>query len=641
MPNLGDLVVRITGDISQFNASISEAEKRFSDTAGSIMKLGKNLTTYATLPILALGTASVKAAADIEMTQAAFETMLGNAEDAKNMIEDLRKMASKTPFQLSDLADASKILLQFGIESEKILPTLQQLGDVSLGNKEKLNSMAIAFGQIQSSGRLMGQDLLQLINAGFNPLKIISEKTGRSMKDLKKDMEAGAISSQMVADAFKTATSEGGQFFNGMEKASKTFAGQMSTLADDVTALGQSIGEILLPTLKDIVKFLSGVVQSFSMMSEENKRLVIQVGLLVAAIGPCIGVVLQLKKAFDFLLTHPVIAVIGGIAAGITAISIAANEAQENQKNLNAALLGTANYQITADAIAQVNKQLETLAEKRRIISGQGRETTDIDALIAKVKEERSILVNRLYSLKSNTDGQKALAAAIASTSANIEIVVPKIKQTGDAWKGITGHLTSVIEYTNWLNGYIEKNAETMVNWASVAESAMAIGQQAFGDVFSMMGQALVDNSLGWESWAKIAIKAVANIIKALGQQLTIMAIASFPDPVKMLAYGAGAVAAYVASGIVEGYANSFAKGTQFAPGGLSLVHKDELVQLPEGAQVFTKYQSDSMLANPTVGNPTNEMTHLVVQIDSRPILEKIFPATRNKTVLISGGAVV
>ena len=79
--------------------------------------------------------------------------------------------------------------------------------------KNKLSSLTLAFSQVQSTGRLMGQDLLQMIGQGFNPLQIISEKTGRSMADLKKDMENGAISADMVTEAFKIATSEGGRFF--------------------------------------------------------------------------------------------------------------------------------------------------------------------------------------------------------------------------------------------------------------------------------------------------------------------------------------------------------------------------------------------------------------------------------------------
>jgi tape measure domain-containing protein len=103
-----------------------------------------------------------------------------------------------------------------------------------LGNKEKLSGLSLAFAQVQSTGKLMGQDLLQMINQGFNPLNIISQKTGKSIGVLKEEMADGKITAQMVADAFETATKEGGLFYKGMERGSKTLSGTFSTLMDNV-----------------------------------------------------------------------------------------------------------------------------------------------------------------------------------------------------------------------------------------------------------------------------------------------------------------------------------------------------------------------------------------------------------------------
>jgi len=228
--SLGDLVVRIVGDITDFNKKIGEAEKKFNDATNNFSKIGKSLTTFVTLPILGIGAAAVKSAADMEMQQAAFETMLGSAAAAKDMLAQLVDLAAKTPLRLTDLSDGTKTLLAFGVSADKIVPTLKMLGDVALGDAERLKRLTLAFAQTQSAGRLMGQDLLQMVNAGFNPLQVIAEKTGKDMLTLRKEMEAGAISSEMVAAAFQSATSEGGKFFQGMERGSKTLAGQFSTL---------------------------------------------------------------------------------------------------------------------------------------------------------------------------------------------------------------------------------------------------------------------------------------------------------------------------------------------------------------------------------------------------------------------------
>jgi tape measure domain-containing protein len=140
-----------------------------------------------------IGGWGLKLAADAEMSQVAFETMLGSAEKAKKMLADLKEFGAKTPFEFPQLRDNAKLLLNFGISADQIMPTLQMLGDVAGGDGEKLNGLTLAFAQMSSAGRLMGQDLLQMINAGFNPLQEISRTTGESMADLKKRMEAGGI----------------------------------------------------------------------------------------------------------------------------------------------------------------------------------------------------------------------------------------------------------------------------------------------------------------------------------------------------------------------------------------------------------------------------------------------------------------
>ena len=258
----------------------------FSKLSAGMVKAGKVMSIGITAPIVAAGTAAVKAAADLEMQQAAFETMLGSAEAATDMIEDLRTMAAKTPFGLKDLADASKTMLGFGIEAKNVLPYLRQIGDVSGGNAQRFASMALAFSQIQATGRLMGQDLLQLINAGFNPLQTISEQTGESMIDLKQRMEKGGVSAEEIARAFASATEEGGRFFGGMARASETLSGQLSTLKDDLIMLGIELVKELMPVLKEIVANVSAAVKWFQNLDDGTKSTITKVLGLAAAMGP-------------------------------------------------------------------------------------------------------------------------------------------------------------------------------------------------------------------------------------------------------------------------------------------------------------------------------------------------------------------
>lgn len=199
---------------------------------GTILKLGLGaLFTKMGKDIASMG---IGFNAQIQEYQTNFEVMTGSADKAAKHVRELKEMGAKTPFELSDLANASQTLQAFGANVDDVQSSLVMLGDISLGNKERFNSLSLVYGQVRSQGKLMGQDLLQMINAGFNPLQVISDKTGESMASLKDKMAKGEITFEMVTEAMKTATSEGGRFYQGMEKASKTFKGQMSTLKDTI-----------------------------------------------------------------------------------------------------------------------------------------------------------------------------------------------------------------------------------------------------------------------------------------------------------------------------------------------------------------------------------------------------------------------
>lgn len=200
--------------------------------------------------LITLAKTGLDAAMSMESLTAQFTTMTGSAERANSVIQEISEFAAKTPFTKMGLADAGKTLMAFGLQSEKVVPTLKMLGDVAGADQNKLNSLALVFGQIQSTGRLMGQDLLQLINQGFNPLTEISKRTGMSVKDLKEAMEKGAISADMVTLAFKSATSEGGLFFGNLEAQSQTLQGRLSTLKDNFVTALQNMAEAFLPLLK-------------------------------------------------------------------------------------------------------------------------------------------------------------------------------------------------------------------------------------------------------------------------------------------------------------------------------------------------------------------------------------------------------
>lgn len=234
-----------------------------------------------------LAKTGIDAAMSMESLTAQFTVMTGSAERANAVLSEIADFAAKTPFTKLGLADAGKTLMAFGIEGQKIVPTLRMLGDVAGADQNKLKSLALVFGQIQSTGRLMGQDLLQLINQGFNPLNVISEQTGISMAKLKDAMAQGAISADMVTAAFQAATSEGGLFFGNLEAQSQTLQGRLSTLQDNFQTALQNMAEAFLPLLKAGTDVLiafdwTPIVASMQSVAENVTSLVGTIGSLVS-----------------------------------------------------------------------------------------------------------------------------------------------------------------------------------------------------------------------------------------------------------------------------------------------------------------------------------------------------------------------
>lgn len=183
-----------------------------------------------------------------------FTTMLGGSSEAANgMVGSLQKLASATPLAMSDLAGGAQTLLAFGVASDDVSGTLQRLGDISLGNADKMQSLARAYGKATAQGKLTGETVQMMIDAGWNPLIDICDQTGESMEDVQKRMAAGSISAEELTQAVNHATDAGGKFAGGMEAASKTVAGLTSTLQDNVNAmlgkLMQPVSDAMLSTL--------------------------------------------------------------------------------------------------------------------------------------------------------------------------------------------------------------------------------------------------------------------------------------------------------------------------------------------------------------------------------------------------------
>jgi len=218
-----------------------------------ITKTGAVAIGAITAAIGALEVAGVKYNAQIENYETSFKVMTGSAEKAKETIETLRKMGAETPFELTNLAETTQLLMNYNFTADEAIDRMSMLGDISQGNAEKLIRVATAYGQMSSANKGALEDVKQMIEAGFNPLQEISKTTGESMASLYNRISKGTISVNEITASMQRSTSEGGKYFQSMAEQSKTVTGQLSTMNDNWDSFTGAIAKSTSTALKDSV----------------------------------------------------------------------------------------------------------------------------------------------------------------------------------------------------------------------------------------------------------------------------------------------------------------------------------------------------------------------------------------------------
>lgn len=235
-------ILKVNGALDEVLVNAKQVQHSFKDWIKDSMGLDAvtNLVSKVSQAFQTL----IGSSLDFEQQQANLKTLLnGDAEATANLVSQIREYGKATVYDKSGLVEAQKTMMSFGLDAEFAFGKLKNIGDIALGDSQKMQSLALAFSQATSSGKLMGQDLMQMINAGFNPLEVISQKTGVSMAELKEAMSKGAISSDLLAQSLEWATEEGGRFYQGAETAAQTTAGRIAKMRETVDEIKVSIFE--------------------------------------------------------------------------------------------------------------------------------------------------------------------------------------------------------------------------------------------------------------------------------------------------------------------------------------------------------------------------------------------------------------
>lgn len=197
---------------------------------------------------------SISKGLERQQIQTSFNVLAGDEQKGSALTKQLVDLQNDTILG-SEVFSNAQTMMGFGFDSSEVAENLKMLGDVSMGDAGKLGSLTLAFSQVRAGGKLLGNDLLQFINAGFNPLQTMSDKTGKSIGALKDEMGKGLISFDMVRQAFKDATSEGGRFDNMLAKIAETPAGKIQQLSGQWDEFKVNAGSAFMPLVSMALDF--------------------------------------------------------------------------------------------------------------------------------------------------------------------------------------------------------------------------------------------------------------------------------------------------------------------------------------------------------------------------------------------------
>ena len=286
--NLASVVRSANSQMQNANNVVNAAISGSKGLSGALGSLGgslgslKGLTVaaaagFAAMKLKDYGQYALQTSAAFEQLAISFRVMTGSAQTGQELTDAIIELGAKTPMTAQQLSKAAQLLLSFGESAENIIPDLKLLGDITGGEVNRFNQLSLAFAQVGANGKLMGQDLLQMVNAGFNPLQIMSQTTGKSMGQLRKEMEEGRITFQMVRQAMADAASEGGRYFGLMEQQSQSLNGLLSTMGDTWEQVAKNIGDLFLPVAKSAVQGLIRLGEA--VLNLQNKMKAFTAGL--------------------------------------------------------------------------------------------------------------------------------------------------------------------------------------------------------------------------------------------------------------------------------------------------------------------------------------------------------------------------
>ena len=508
MTTAGQIDVKLGLNSEEFIQGVSSADSKLKKFQKSLNDLGGDITNKANPAVemlsgalkklagpaiavavgkklIDLGNQAVNTAAKFESLAVSFEVLAGGAEAGKKLTNQIIELAAKTPLTTEALTQSAKMLLSFGESAEDVIGDLRLLGDITGGDAQRMQSLTLAFAQVGSAGKLAGQDLLQMINAGFNPLETMAKKTGKSMGQLKKEMSEGKITFNDVKQAMIDATAEGGRFNGMMEKQSQTLEGLKATNQDTWEQISKAIGDFFLPAAKAVQKaFIAigeAVLTTMNKITEFGKRLRMETSGSIMQASE--GMARQAQRLYELAERY---------------------EKRGNQRLADSYREKAAQYD--ADSKRMLAKYEETLKKEEEIS-----------------KKHTSIGGFSAMSGKGTTEDKEALKKAKKQKDDLLNISKEYAKQMADIESYNTAKSELMADGGRFQRNYEEKLR--ILQWyhneryriMQVANNDMALAQEQFNQLEELKNKKMLEANISdWTNWGETVKGVMGNSLNML-----------------------------------------------------------------------------------------------------------------------------
>lgn len=483
---------QLRAKLSDTNKELKEQKTATGDVRNSLGDLGSVIkTVIATVATKTLYEWLFGSNAEMEQYLTSFTVMLGDAEKAKKLMDELTNFAATTPLEMTDVISASEMLMNYGIAADEVIEKMTQLGDLSSGNAAKLDRVTLAYGQMLAKGKVTNEELRQMLEAGVPLLQALADTMGITTAEVQDLASKSKIGIEELDAAIDSLTTDGGQFAGMMEQQSLTFEGMLSNAKDTIAQIGRGIGEDAFEELKTALSDILGKVQelekdgTLKKWCSEAADLVTDVTEAFVGFTGCVldhkEAVLAAVTAFaTFKAACAIGNVVSATAAAVQTFTNATKRAEMAQAAFNA--VGAANpYVLIASLIAGVVGALvsfvstaETAADRMNKMHTEALQLIDDAEEYQKKSDGLKNVSDRYMEIYTSEKSAEEKGEELKNLQDDL------IDQYGAQAAGIDLVNGSYSEQLGLIDQLITKNKELAI---ANAQSALAAAEEAENEV--------------------------------------------------------------------------------------------------------------------------------------------------------------